>query len=192
MTTTAVFSKKASRVAMPLPKSTSIRQHPPSHISKAVDSPSARPRPSRIFSNPNPPGLVAQYGTLQHAQLDGAQDGHADVDAEADEAEDDELIDPLDASHSHTRTTRRRGVTEAGARRPTRGVGQWENKGLPTWDFGNMHRTGDNAFVANEEEEEVEEDAGLATGQEEHTWIAHPALLPIMPRMDGRRWSFDL
>ena len=191
MTTTAIFSKKASRVAMPLPKSTSIRQDPPSRINKAVDKSTARPRLSRVFSNPNPnpPGLVSQDRTLQHAQLDGAEDAHVNVEAEADQAEDDELIDPLDASHSPQRTTRRRGVTEAGPRRPV-------GKGLPTWDFERV-RGADDVFVADEVEEE--EDVRQADimerqthWQEEHSWIAHPALLPIMPKMDGRRWSFDL
>jgi hypothetical protein len=138
-----------------------------------------RPRLSRVFSNPNPNpisvGLVSQYRTLHHAQLDGA----ADDDVE-EEAEDDDLIDPLDASHSPTRTTRRRGVTEAGTQRPMR-----EGKGLPTWAFGN---------VRDEEEEDAREAADVERQVygHEQAWIAHPALLPIMPRMDGRRWSFDL
>jgi len=195
MATTAIFSKKASRVAMPLPKSTSnsTRPTPPVTISPKANEATARPRLSRVFSNPspNPVGVVSQYRPLHHAQLDGAADLDADGDGgvDAEEAEDDELIDPLDARHTPTRTTRRRGVTEAGSR-PV-------SKGLPTWEFGHV-RGVDDVFLANEnvendeEEDAMEADMNMATIGHEHAWIAHPALLPIMPRMDGRRWSFDL
>jgi len=68
-----------------------------------------------------------------------------------------------------------------------------EGKELPAWDFGHVRRAeddGDDVFAKDDYEEE--EDAREAYSKEEQAWIAHPALLPIMPRMDGRRWSFDL